>query len=180
MAKCNAVDIPQRMRVLDYLMTCFQTEDKTFELASVLDFLQAPSVPDVVALTSAVLHTGWFNEIVANEFQKLGPGGVSSLSQLFGVPSPITKAVFVNVGASKTERTLHLSPSPVVSGHNSGSDRVLLPSLCRDDCDRLNDSLSRLRLFERWGLRCGRLRCGLRPVVVWYGMGRGLLRCGAI
>ncbi len=104
LAKCNHVDIPQRMRVLDYLMTCFQTEDKTFELSAVFDFLKEPSAPDVTALTGALLYTGWFNEVVANDFKLLGNAGLQALAPLFGVPSPITKAVFVNINASESSR----------------------------------------------------------------------------
>ncbi len=114
------------MRVLDYLMTCFQTEDKTFELSAVLDFLKEPSPPDVTALCTALMYMGWFNEIVANDFKNLGPGGIIALAPLFSVPSPITKAVFVNVGGSTSSPHSHshspplpLSRCPLPSDTNS-------------------------------------------------------------
>src|SRR5689334_3144278 len=52
MAQCEAEALPVRMRVLDYFMTCFQTDDRSFELACALDVLDKPAPADFIALSS--------------------------------------------------------------------------------------------------------------------------------
>jgi len=101
LAQCDRCGVPQRVPVLDYLMTCFQIEDTLFDLKAALSFLDGRECTrDVLAIACTLKYTKWFNAFVAVDFP-LKNDGCSALVTMFDVPTSINKLVLVNVRIGK-------------------------------------------------------------------------------
>jgi len=102
LAECDYNKLDQRIPVLDYLMTCFQLDDRVLDLGECLAFTDKENPKtDVHALASALRYSKWFTEITTVGFP-LKNEGLASMSTLLTVPSAITKLVLVNIKAGRT------------------------------------------------------------------------------
>lgn len=101
LAECDKVGIPQRIPVLDYLMQCFQLEDRMFDCRAALSFLDNKECTrDVLALASALKYSTWFTSFVSIDFP-LKNDGAAALATMFDNPSSFVKLVLVNAKLSK-------------------------------------------------------------------------------
>jgi len=101
LAQCDYQKLEQRLPVLDYLMTCFQLNDHVLDLGECLSFLDKENKTDIVALTSALRFSKWFQEISAVGYQ-LKNDGLIPISNLLTIPTAVNKLILVSVKAGKT------------------------------------------------------------------------------
>lgn len=108
LAECDKENFPQRMQVLDYLMTSFEMNSHTFDFGDCFSLLHGASssspshsAKDILVLANALKHCNWFNEWVISDFY-LKEKSLSHVVDVFNVNSGLRKFVAVNTKAPKS------------------------------------------------------------------------------
>lgn len=100
-AACDYVGTPQKLPVLDYLMTGFEIGDKVLDLGECLGPVDKVSTTDIQTVAAGLRYTHWFDELIAVDYA-VRDEGLSALARVFGTRgSIIKKLVLVNIKAGK-------------------------------------------------------------------------------
>jgi Ran GTPase-activating protein (RanGAP) involved in mRNA processing and transport len=99
LAYCNALDCSIKIPILDYLMTCFQLQDNSFNWSDCLQFVEKDNTKDTYALASALRFSSYFSELISIDYN-LRDSGLMALSTILEKKTAVKKLVLVNCKAS--------------------------------------------------------------------------------
>jgi len=103
LCECEYVGTPQRVPVLDHLMTAFQMNHHTLNLDECLSCLGSDTpTKDVQALVAALRSSDWFSELTALGGVQLKNEGVAAVAPLLSQPSSLHKLALINVKGGKS------------------------------------------------------------------------------
>lgn len=102
LAECDLQEVPPSNKVLDYLMSCFRSKQKYFEVRACL----SENPGQTAAIFGAMRHSQWFTEVSCDNF-KLGNKGLAALATIFSNgQSKVSSLVLDTIKANKSFNVL--------------------------------------------------------------------------
>eukprot|EP00462_Mataza_sp_D1_P021654 CAMPEP_0175131528 /NCGR_PEP_ID=MMETSP0087-20121206/6591_1 /TAXON_ID=136419 /ORGANISM="Unknown Unknown, Strain D1" /LENGTH=776 /DNA_ID=CAMNT_0016413825 /DNA_START=32 /DNA_END=2362 /DNA_ORIENTATION=- len=95
LAECDIAEIPQRVPVLDAMMTNFQLDVRILDLRECLSSLPEPYDKDCRAIVNCIKYSDWYHHVVAEDIA-IKDGGLAALAGLFGRKTCVTKLSLEN------------------------------------------------------------------------------------
>lgn len=99
-AECNRLNITQNENVQNYMMSCFQTEDRIFAQNTAFGFTENVSTRDIYAITLTLKYTKWFEGQICVNYPTRNESG-NVLSTIFSPNTIIHTLVLINCKQSR-------------------------------------------------------------------------------